>query len=61
MSEQWPKVPLGHILSRRKDEIFVDDSETYSRLTIRLNGEGIEVRDILHAGEIDGRSMVSKS
>ncbi len=32
-------------LTRRKDQVLVQESENYSRLTIRLNGGGIILRD----------------
>jgi type I restriction enzyme, S subunit len=41
----YPIVPLGKILTRRKEEIGVEDDGEYARLTIRLNGQGIVLRD----------------
>src|SRR5436190_22316722 len=41
----WPLMALGEVLTRRKEEIAVDDLVEYSRLTIRLNGKGIDVRE----------------
>jgi type I restriction enzyme M protein len=38
--------PLTEILIRRKDEIEIEDDEEYKRITIRLYGNGIEIRDI---------------
>ena len=49
---KWPLVPLGEVLSRRKNEIQLDDLTKYKRLTIRLKGKGIEVRDELLGAEI---------
>jgi type I restriction enzyme S subunit len=49
---QWPMVPLGQILRRRKDEITLDDLTVYPRLTIRLNGKGIDIRDRVPGSEI---------
>lgn len=49
---QWPMVPLGKLLIRRKDEILLDDLTVYPRLTIRLNGRGIVVRDRVPGSEI---------
>jgi type I restriction enzyme S subunit len=43
--KMWPQVQLGELLVRRKDEIEVSDEVEYARLTIRLNGNGIDVRD----------------
>jgi type I restriction enzyme S subunit len=49
---KWPMVPLGEVLTRRKEEVDVIDFETYKRLTIRLNGNGIAVRDQLLGSDI---------
>jgi hypothetical protein len=48
----WRWVRLGEVLRRVKDEVLVDDSEFYSRLTIRMNGKGIVLRDHVHGLEI---------
>lgn len=50
MNYQW--VPLGDLLSRRKDEIEVQEHETYKRLTIRMHGMGIQIRDKAAGSEI---------
>lgn len=49
---KWAMVPLGDVLTRRKEEVGVVDFETYKRLTIRLNGNGIVVRDQLLGSDI---------
>src|SRR6266550_3177673 len=45
MSAASDFVQLGDIIRRIKDEIQVRDDETYARLTIKLNGRGIVLRD----------------
>lgn len=52
MSEPYPKVSLGEVLIRRKDSIVIQDLEEYKRLTIRINGGGIVLRDTLLGNEI---------
>jgi type I restriction enzyme S subunit len=52
MSNNWPKVRLGELLRRVKDEINVEDEQTYARLTIRMNGNGIVLRDRAPGHEI---------
>jgi type I restriction enzyme S subunit len=52
MSNNWPKVRLGELLTRIKDEIDVQDEQTYSRLTIRMNGNGIVLRDSVPGHDI---------
>ncbi|GEM_PF-2200059 len=49
---RWPMVRLGDVLTRVKNEVLIDDSQTYARLTIRLNGKGIVLRDRLVGLEI---------
>ena len=45
MNKHWPTVKLGDIFNRVKDEVLVKDDESYARLTIRMNGNGIVQRD----------------
>ena len=52
MNKEYPTVPLGNILSRRKDQIIIQDSENYDRLTIRMNGAGIVLRDTVPGSSI---------
>lgn len=52
MTASWPTVHLGKTLTRRKEEVLVDDLDTYKRLTVRLNGKGIVVRDELEGSRI---------
>jgi len=49
---KWPMVPLGAVLKRQKEEVDVEEFESYKRLTIKLNGNGIVVRDQLLGAEI---------
>jgi type I restriction enzyme S subunit len=46
VTNRWEHVPLGEVLSRRRDVVVVDDIVSYKRITIRLNGGGIVLRDI---------------
>jgi len=52
MGNNWPKVNLGELLTRVKDEISVLDDQAYARLTIRMNGNGIVLRDRVPGHEI---------
>lgn len=52
MRQKWPLVRLGDVLLRRKDGLDVEDDEEYTRLTIRMNGQGIDVRDRTYGREI---------
>jgi len=53
----WPTVKLGQILFRRKDETSIQPLETYKRLTIRMNGKGIVVRDEVVGNEIGTKTQ----
>lgn len=43
---------LDELLIRVKDEIDLEDDEEYKRITIRINGNGIEIRDQLKGEKI---------
>ncbi len=45
MTQAWESVRLEQVLKRKKSEIDVDDTQQYKRLTIRIKGLGVEVRD----------------
>lgn len=52
-SNGWaPQVPLGQLLVRRRDQIEVEDGVQYKRVTIRLNGKGVFLRDQVDGSEI---------
>ncbi len=48
----WPKRKIGLMLSRVKDDVQIDDFTTYSRITIRMAGKGINLRDRAIGSEI---------
>ena len=48
----WPKVPLGELIARRKEAIDIEDDKQYKRVTIRLKGGGVSVRDEPFGAEI---------
>ena len=52
MRQKWPLVRLGDVLLRRKDGVDVEDDKEYTRLTIRMNGQGVDVRDKTYGREI---------
>jgi type I restriction enzyme, S subunit len=52
MSKAWPTVRLGDVLRRVKAEMNVNDELAYARLTIRMNGKGIVLRDRVPGQEI---------
>jgi type I restriction enzyme S subunit len=52
MNQAWPRVRLGDILLRYKDSLDIEDDEEYTRLTIRINGRGVAIRDKVSGREI---------
>lgn len=52
MKQAWPLVRLGDVLLRYKDALDIQDDEEYTRLTIRMNGQGVGVRDNVCGREI---------
>ncbi len=56
-SEKYELVKIGSFLKRNKTSIEVQDNETYKRVTIRINGGGISVRDTLLGNEIGTKNQ----
>ncbi len=52
MKQAWPLVRLGDVLLRYKDGLDIEEDEEYTRLTIRMNGLGVRVRDKVCGREI---------
>jgi type I restriction enzyme S subunit len=61
MNEPYPRVPLGEVLFRRKDITVIEDFEEYKRLTIRMKGGGIVLRDTLTGNEIGTKRQFTVS
>ncbi|QYX32046.1 restriction endonuclease subunit S [Sphaerospermopsis torques-reginae] len=52
MSKVYPLVPLNQLLTRKKEEINIQELNTYTRITIKMNGQGITIRDCVLGSEI---------
>ncbi|MEY3761100.1 MAG: hypothetical protein RIR39_2591 [Pseudomonadota bacterium] len=50
--KRWPKIKVGDILHRVKDDLLINDLTTYSRITIRMNGKGVILRDSVIGADI---------
>lgn len=50
--DTYPVTTLSSVLSRCKDETFIQELETYARLTIRMNGQGVILRDRVFGSQI---------
>ena len=48
----WPKRKIGELLTRVKDDVQIDDFTTYGRITIRMAGKGVMLRDRVVGSEI---------
>lgn len=48
----WPKRKIDEVLTRVKHDIQIVDSKAYSRLTIRMAGKGVALRDRVAGSEI---------
>lgn len=53
----WPLVPLGDVLSQRKEFIQIDDALRYKRCRVQLHAQGIVLRDEVSGIEIKTRSQ----
>jgi type I restriction enzyme S subunit len=58
----WPKSKIGDLLARVKDDVLIDDLATYGRITIRMSGKGVLLRDRVTGAEIGTkRQFVARS
>ena len=57
MSKVVYGMPLSKVLARRKDEIDIQEIDTYTRITIRMNGQGIVIRDHVSGSEIGTKKL----
>ncbi len=48
----WPRLKIGELLTRVKDDVQIDDFTTYGRITIRMAGKGVTLRDRVVGSEI---------
>lgn len=49
--------PIGLAIKRVKNGLSINDEVSYKRLTIKMNGEGVKVRDIAKGSEIKTKSQ----
>ena len=53
----WPQVPLGDVLSHRKEFIQIDDALPYKRCRVQLHAQGIVLRDEVPGIEIKTKAQ----
>ena len=51
----WPLVPLGELVSHRKEFITIDPEATYLRCRVQVSARGVVLRDRISGGEIKTR------
>ena len=52
MPADWPRVPLGEVLTHRKEFVQIDDFQTYKRCRVQLHAQGVVLRDEVPGAEI---------
>jgi type I restriction enzyme S subunit len=52
MNNGWATVPLGEVVSYRKEFATIDDAVKYKRCRVRVNAQGIVLRDVVSGREI---------
>lgn len=48
----YPLIPLSAVLKRVKNPVVIEDEKLYKRITVRLYGQGVLMRDELYGKEI---------
>jgi type I restriction enzyme S subunit len=62
MSNTWPQVPLGEILTRSEEWTNINLTDTYREITVRLWGKGVSLRREANGSEIAStRRLVAKA
>ncbi|OGW82277.1 MAG: hypothetical protein A3G33_11230 [Omnitrophica bacterium RIFCSPLOWO2_12_FULL_44_17] len=57
MALKWPIVPLGKVLTHRKEFIKIDDIQIYKRCRVQLHAQGIILRDQVPGAEIKTKNQ----
>src|SRR5207249_1437593 len=62
MSNSWPQVPLGEVLTKSEDWTDINPTDTYREITVRLWGKGITLRREASGAEIASpRRLLAKA
>ena len=56
-TQKYPFVRIGDLLKRNKTPIIIEDKKLYKRATIRINGNGISLRDEVYGIEIGTKNQ----
>jgi type I restriction enzyme S subunit len=52
VSNSWPQIPLGDVLTKSEDWIDINPTDTYREITVRLWGKGVTLRREVAGSEI---------
>jgi restriction endonuclease S subunit len=55
------KIKVGEILERIKDPVEIEDLKSYKRITIRINHQGVSVRDVIKGASIGTKNQFKVS
>lgn len=55
--KDWKQHRLGEFLIRQYDSVFIDDANSYKRISIKTKGQGIELRDKVKGIEIGTKNQ----
>ncbi len=62
MSNAWPMVRLGEVLTRSAETVVISPDSEYREVTVKLWGKGVVLRGIISGAQIAGsRRFVAKS
>jgi type I restriction enzyme S subunit len=62
MSNSWPQVPLGEVLTKSEEWTTINPTDSYREITVRLWGKGVTLRRVAKGSEIaSARRLVAKA
>ena len=53
----YSQVPFSDIMRENKDSITINDDEQYKRITVKLHGQGVYLRDVIFGGDIKTKNQ----
>ena len=53
----WPTVPMGQVMTHRKQFVEISDLNTYKRCRVQLHAQGIILRDIVPGAQIKTKAQ----
>jgi type I restriction enzyme S subunit len=56
-ADAWPTVPMGQVMTHRKQFLEISDLNTYKRCRVQLHAQGIILRDIVPGAQIKTKAQ----